>query len=121
MQVKLYELKEGDKFYYYDNIIYVMKECIYDLNNPDRIEFIAKIFKTKTYVNMTISGMNAIDNLYYKYVSRDKSSYNAGFNAAINLCFNNMLDIEKEDAGIDNPAKIHIKMMESYCNWRKNK
>lgn len=120
-KVKLYELQQGEKFYdAHNNLIYVMIECDHDENNPDWIQYKAKQFRTGALVNKTINGKNARDMQYYRYTGRDKSSFLAGFRAAMRICIAHMGKFDIENAGLENPVEEYIIMMKSYKEWKRN-
>jgi len=120
---KLYELKEGDKFYntYDDNLIHVFKSCEYDPTNHDVIKFRTKRYKIdRFYFDMSLHGTNSAEREFYKYIRRDINSFMAGFNSAIALCEPHMGVFDKENAGIEDILKIHILAQKRLKNWEKN-
>jgi hypothetical protein len=117
---KLYELKEGDKFYY-DDLIYVLKSCEYDPSNPDHIRVRLKRYKIdRLWEEMQMHGTGVAEREYYKYTRRDVNSFLAGFRSAIAICEPHMDVFDKENAGINGEIEKHLLALKSLKKWEKN-
>jgi hypothetical protein len=119
-RVLLRNIKKGQKFYW-DDIIYTMENCEYDMNVSDKIQFTGKIFKRNVFETIKIACGDAINYKVYRFTQRDLSSFNAGFRRGIKLISNKMLGYDLEQFGIDNDLSIQIKMLNSYRDWKLNK
>ena len=120
---KLSDLKIGDKFYNYDNLIYVIHEKKYDVTRKDFISFRLKRYKEKYYIPQTInsfSGLNCTEQEYYKFTRRDEQSFMAGFRMAVELCTQHMGKFDLENSGLDNDMNRYITRQEAYAKWKKN-
>ena len=119
--VKIRELKRGDKFYgAHDEMIHVFMECIVDETNPDEIIYATRIFKSWNYNKYKIHGLDAINMQVYRYTGRDRSSYLAGFRAAVRTCTPYMGSVEMENAGVNEIFTQHMTMLKAYREWCKN-
>jgi hypothetical protein len=119
--VKIRELKKGDKFYgAHDELIHVFIECEFDETKPDDIKYAVRTFKSTEHNKYAIHTLNAIDTMVYRYTGRDRSSYLAGFRAALRICTPHMGSVDKENAGVDTLLTQHLTMMKAYKEWTKN-
>jgi hypothetical protein len=119
--VKIRELKKGDKFYgAHDEVIHVFMECTVDEAKPQDIAYVARTFKSMEYNKYAIHGMDAINTMVYRYTGRDRSSFLAGFRAAMKICTAHMGSVDKENAGVDEMFNQHMTMMKAYKEWTKN-
>jgi hypothetical protein len=118
--VKLYNLKRGEKFYDMDGIACEFLDCVYDPNTPDVIKYRARQLHFMVAEYRSIYGQGAAEREYLRCKGRDRSSYMAGFTAAMKLCTSNMGKFDLENAGLDNPVSQHLKMLEEYVKWKKN-
>ena len=125
--VKLYELKKGDLFYdHYDNLIYIFVTCKYDEKDPNNIQYRRKLYKYRNPNGLVIpetiniSGENVANREYMRFTHRDKGSFIAGFKMAIELCSEHMGKFDLENAGLDNPVRTHMTMLEKYKEWKVN-
>jgi hypothetical protein len=114
--VRLDELKEGDKFYYHDGLIYTMIEC--KVISPTQIDFVAKQLGSRDYLKMSISSQHESGFRVFRYRGRDKGSFNNGFKMAIEYCKQYMDNQQQITAHLDNDAVVHIKMNELYNKWK---
>ena len=114
--VLLSELKEGDKFYYHDGLIYRMLEC--NVVNSNQIDFVAKLIGNRDIIKMSIH-TNNINTLYvYRYTRRDKPSFNNGFKLAIEYCKQYMSPQEIINAHLETEVEIHMTMNGLYNKWK---
>ena len=122
VRVKLYELKMGDKFYCpYDNLIYVLRDCTVDMNDPDNIKWRARLYKTNDIdETRMVHGMGVRDMEVYKFTHRDCQSFFAGFRYAMMVCTKYMGQYEMVNAGVDNPVSQHLTMLKEYKKWKEN-
>jgi len=118
--VKLYELKIGQKFYY-QGMIYILEDYRFDLKYPDSWEFYAKQFKWNKHLHIAVHGHDVLNTtLFYRYVRRDVHSFVNGFKLAMEISTQHMSKRGKKKAGIDDPLKMHMKMMQEYNKWKQN-
>ena len=113
------ELKVGDK-YYDEGIVYVLLEIDFDENNPDDIDVVRKQWKTNKIEHIHTHGKNILEAPKFKYTGRDKSSFFAGFDAAMKMCLPYMDIFNLENAGFENEINIFLKMREAYNVWKLN-
>lgn len=118
--VKLYELKRGDKFYDMDGIACEFIDCVYDAAIPDVIEYRARVLHYRMPESRKMAGPDVAERTFFRFRSRDRSSYMAGFQMAMRLCTPHMGKFELQDTELDNPVKIHMTMIEEYKKWKKN-
>lgn len=118
--VKLYDLKRGEKFYDMDGLACEFLDCEYDPNTPDVIKYRARQLNYMIAGNRSIHGQGVAEREYLRCRGRDRSSYMAGFTAAMKLCTANMGIFDLENAGLDNPVSQHLRMLEEYVKWKKN-
>ena len=114
--VFLGDLKEGDKFYYLDGLIYIMIECKVVASN--QIDFVARLLGTRDIVKMSIHSDNVLSTHVFRYTRRDKPSFNNGFKLAIEYCMQYMNSVQIANAHLDTDISIHIKMNELYNKWK---
>lgn len=114
--VSILELKEGDKFYYLDGLIYIMIEC--NLVNPNQIDFVAKKLGTCEYIKLSLHSQNVQESCVFRYTRRDKPSFNNGFKYAIEYCKQFMTAQEQANAYLDDDIKVHIMMNGLYNKWK---
>jgi len=117
---KLYELKYKEKFYDMDGIVMEMIECVYDENLPDRIQYVARQFKTDIIERHGHIGEGVAERTYLRFRRRDKNSYEAGFKTAMRLCTKYMQDFELENAELDTDVKQYMAMFNEYLKWKRN-
>lgn len=118
--VRLYELKRGERFYTWEGLIYEMIECWHDPNNPDWIKYAARQFRTGEIITLETQGSNARDQQYYRYTGRDRSSFNAGFMAALKLTMKYMQVFDLQNAGLEHSVQQYMTMTQLYQKWLKN-
>ena len=122
--ILLKDMKIGQKFYeadYKDPLVYVLLDFFIDNNDPDKISWVAKIYKTSEIIKKTISGQGMRDRHYvFKYVRRDRSSYIAGFQACMRLYHDHMQSFDRHNAGLDNQFNTYNTMYDQYNKWIKN-
>ena len=120
---RIYNMKIGTLFYfndYTDNKVYKLLDYNYDYTDPDWIEYTVEIWKTKEYLHYKIIGDNVRDTPYLLYKRRDKSSFVAGFRAAMSYFYDYMSPIDKSKAGLDNDYSIYSTMYNEYEKWKRN-
>ncbi len=109
------ELKEGDRFYYLDGLIYRMLEC--KVVSPTQIDFVAKLIGNRDILKMSLH--SDVSTIYvYRYNRRNKPSFNNGFKQAIEYCKQYMSPKEIAIACLDNDAMIHSIMNSCYNRWK---
>jgi len=118
--VKLYDLKKGEKFYDMDGLALEFIDCEYDPNTPDIIKYRARQLQFQVAESRTMYGEDVSEREYLRCRGRDRSSYMAGFMAAMKLCSSNMGKFDLENAGLDNPVMQHLTMMKEFEKWKKN-
>lgn len=118
--IAIKDLKKGDKFYYYDNLIYKLLSLTIVHGNNDRVDLVLERFKTKEVINMSINGTSSALHNVYKYTGRDSSSFFAGFRAAIRICEKHMQQFDKENAGIEDDLSAFLLSREEYKKWKQN-
>lgn len=116
--IKLGELKEGDKFYHFDGLVYVVYEV--NIVNNNYVEIITRRHRTREFTKLTISAINAVNHFVHRYVVRNRASYYAGFKQGIEYCIKHMSGTQVSTAHIDNDVMIHINATEHYNVWKNN-
>lgn len=124
-QVKIYDLKAGDRFYgYYDGLVYIFISCEYDPLIPDKISIRMKpvlVGRVAMDVSCIYSGLDIAERiLVYRYTGRNRGSFMAGFTRAMALCTKHMGKFDLENAELDNPVLQHMTMLKEYKLWKKN-
>jgi len=119
-QVLVKDLAKGDKFYYYDHLIYeVLGLTIFHKDN-NRVELKVRQYKTKIESTIGMSGQDVAVRPIYRYTGRDSSSFHAGFRMAMEICIEHMGVFDKENAEIENDFQRHMKGIEAYKEWMTN-
>lgn len=114
---KLIDLSVGDKFYYED-LVYVLMNLIIDTKTKE-LEMNLKRFKSHEFLHVRISsGYNNF--MVYRFARRDKSSFNAGFQRAMDICRKHMTVQQLVDAGFINDVGEHLRMLNEFKDWRQN-
>ena len=119
-QVLLKDLAKGDRFYYYDHLIYEVLDLTIVQDDNDRVELKVRQFKTKKIMGFGFNGTDITSQPVYLYTGRDSSSFHAGFRAAMRVCVPHMQVFDKENAEVENEVQQHIRSMEAYNEWIKN-
>lgn len=119
-QILIKDLAKGDKFYYYDHLIYEVLDLAVIHEDNDRIKLKLKQFKTKKITNISITGHDVINHPVYLYTGRDSSSFHAGFRAAMRVCVPHMQVFDKENAEVENELQQYLRSMEAYNEWCSN-
>jgi len=118
--VKFKDLKKGEKFYYYDEMIYTLLDLTVIHGNPDKIALKLKKFKTNEIINMDMHGPDINNRTVYRYTGRDSSSFFAGFRAALAICTPHMGVFDLENAEVDNVLTQHMTTLKAYNVWKEN-
>lgn len=113
----------GDLFYsndHQDNCVYELLDLVIIQGNKDWYKYIRKKHKRNDIQTIIVQGINCLERPIIRFQRRDKSSFIAGFRACIQLYHNHVNDWDKQNAGLDNDLKCHIKMHEKYNLWKYN-
>jgi hypothetical protein len=123
--VKLIELKNGDKFYGLDGIIYIFLD--YEIlprpatSTVDQIRYRMKPWKIGDgIVSVACTYCGTYDIEVLRYTRRDRGSFLAGFKIAMNLCMKHMRNYDLENTGIETPVDQHMTMLKEYQKWKQN-
>lgn len=117
---RIYDLKIGEYFYTYEGIIVQLLDYNYDPNNPDEIQYVVRKLGHNNKFDIKNTGKDVANQYFYRYTTRDYSSFNAGFRAALKLIRPYIIPVILNHIGLDNMVKEHMKMTELYQNWKKN-
>jgi len=119
--VKLVELKSGEMFYDFDEIICVFFEYEYDENIPNTITYSCRILNSNDKEIRRIYSNNVLDTHFYRYSGRrDRNSFIAGFNHALKLCTAEMNATDRINAGVEDTIQSYFTMLKEYKKWMKN-
>jgi len=118
--VKIKDLKKGDKFYYYDELVYILLELIVIHGDSDNITLRVKRFKTKVKLDIDIHGQDVINNEVYLFNGWDSGSFFAGFRAAFNICTPHMGVFDLENAEVGEHLKNHLAGLKAHKEWQNN-
>lgn len=119
-EVKIRELKNGDKFYGMDGIVYKLIDINIDENNLDHFSYTARIVGSKDIMEYSISGKDVINQYATRYSRRDKNSFIFGFKSSMKLCLEHMGKFDIENAELDSPLIQYTTMDKMYKKWKKN-
>jgi hypothetical protein len=118
------DMKIGQKYYeadFQDPLVYVLLDVFVDDQDPDKIGWVCKVFKTNDIIKKSAKGSGVRDRQHvFKYVRRDRSSYVAGFQACMKIYHEHMQVFDKQNAGLDTPMHSYNTMGTSYRNWVRN-